>query len=154
MYQAFVLILVGLLIGGSLYFIREAGSGGSQLVLTSQVTDHAQGSDVTVDTVPGTYGCDSMSGCKDESTLKLTSDGDARLSSSFENGAEVVEEKGSWLFAQDGTMQILITGTDSETYGLPRIFFIRKVLSEALSGLQFDTKLYSGWTNPVFTKER
>lgn len=154
MYQAFVLTLVTILIGGSLYFIRSADQTGSTRALLSTTTEHVTKDDVTVDTLPGTYACDTQSGCKDEGTLKLFANGEANLSSSFENGAEVVEEKGSWLFAQDGTMQILITGTDNETYSLPRIFFIRKVLSEALSGLQFDTKLYSGWTNPVFTKER
>lgn len=155
MYQLFVVGLCGLALVGCVYFIQNADSGKvvTGRFSTSGGTSAVQDSTPLVDTLPGNYVCNASSGCQNPRILSLFQNGEMKLSASFENGVELLEEFGTWNLGEDGSVQILIRGTNSESYGTPRSLFIGTIHNGTLSGVRYDTTFYPDWKNPEFRKE-
>lgn len=152
MYQTFVLGLGLLLLTGLAYYIKHTDQNG--LVTGSFSTTTTTVIPATPESLPGVYMCNSSSGCENPRVLKIMGNGEVTLSSSFNNGVELVEEFGTWDVNDSGTVQILLTGTNSETYTMPRTILIGTSTSDTLSQLTFDTTLYGDWKNPVFLKDK
>lgn len=154
MYQTIVLGLGFLLFIGGAYLIQQTDKEG---VLSSAITPTSsvvEGATSTVQSnFDGIYVCDSDTGCLSPSTLVIEEEGYARMTTSYDNGVEVITESGTWIDKKEGRMTIYITGTDATTYPSPRVLSIKYASPTSLSGIIFDQSMYKEWTRPVFRKQ-
>lgn len=152
MYQTIVLGLGFLLLIGGGYLIKHIDNQNviGQSLTTKITSTTASSSSVFI---PGTYLCDTTSGCESPHVLLLSENGEAKMNSSYENGAEIVDEFGTWTTDQEGGASILLTSTANEVYSEPHVFTIRYVSNSTLSGITFDPAVYSDLKNPVFRKQ-
>lgn len=151
MYQTLVLGLGLLLITGLAYYIKHTDTNGVVTGSFSATTTTITPS--TSESIPGTYLCDQTSGCENPRSLHVFANGEVKLSSSFDNGVELIEEFGTWTTDQ-GTMQVVLTGTNAETYPTPRMIIIKTILEGKLSNLIFDSKFFTDWKNPHFLRNK
>lgn len=154
MYQTIVLGLGFLLLFGAAYLIKNTDDAGiltPNVVSTSNTTD--TGTSTPMRKLEGIYLCDSDSGCPNPSLLTMNEEGEVRMETTYDNGVEIVQESGTWKNEKDGSVTILITGTDVETYPVPRALSVKYVSSSSLSGLTFDPAVYKDWVRPVFRKQ-
>lgn len=154
MYQIIVLGLGFLLLFGSGYLIKsmdDAGIISSELNLATSTAVNATSSSQM--DMEGTYLCDTDTGCKSPSTLTISREGEVRMTTSYDNGVEVLQESGTWRTSKDGRVTIYITGTDSSVYPSPRVVSIKYASPSSLSGIMFDANAYKEWTIPVFRKQ-
>lgn len=152
MYQTIVLGLGFLLLFGGGYLIKHMDNQnviGTSLATTINTTTASSSSVL----LPGTYLCDTVSGCGSPHVLTLSENGEAKMNSSYGNGAEIVDEFGSWTVNKAGGASILLTSTANEVYPDPRTFTIKYVSSTTLAGITFDATAYTDLKNPVFRKQ-
>jgi hypothetical protein len=150
MYQNFVIGLGILAVAGLGYFINHADSQG--IVIGSATKKSVTVIAIPPDDIPGTYTCDSASGCENPKTLVIMAGGEATMRTTYENGAEIVEEMGSWTFVPEQGIQLAFTGTQAQVYQTPHALLIRKLESDRLGTMEFDHALFSGMENPYFTR--
>ena len=158
MYQTIVLGLGFLLVIGGGWLIQTMDTEG---VLASKFTQtktiNATSTTVATATpernLQGRYLCDSDSGCPNPSLLTLTSEGEVSMSTTYDNGVEMLQERGTWKNEKRDAATVIITGTDADIYASPRILSIRYVSPSALSGITFDARIYKDWVRPVFRKQ-
>lgn len=152
MYQTIVLGLGFLLLVGGGYLIKHMDNEnviGTSIATTINATTASSSSVM----LPGTYLCDMTSGCEDPHILSLSENGEAKMNSSYGNGAEIVDEFGSWTVNQEGGASVLLTSTANDVYPEPRVFVIRYVNNAALAGITFDASAYADMKNPIFRKQ-
>lgn len=161
MYQAFVLGLGVLLLFGVGYFIKSTDQTG---IVTSNLTTQshqasssssteAQGKPL-LETIQGTYVCDTDSRCANPRILVIAENGELNMTTSFDNGVEILEEIGTWTADAKGNVSLIITGTNSEIYPTPYILSARLVSSSTLLGVKTEGNLYKDWVNPLFRKRQ
>ena len=154
MYQTIVLGLGFLLLIGGAYLVQQTDKEGilsSAIIQTSSIVPDA--TSTVQNNFDGTYVCDSDTGCLSPSTLVIEKDGYARMTTSYDNGVEVITESGTWIDKKEGRMTIYITGTDTTTYPSPRVLSIKYASPTSFSGIIFDQSAYKEWTRPVFRKQ-
>ncbi len=150
MYQTIVLGLGFLLLVGGGYLIKNVDSEG---VVTTSLASPAEASSVlTLESLSGTYICDSSSGCENPRILDLSADGSVHMNTTYENGVEVLNEDGTWSIGINNRPVILLKGSTQETYPAPRMLSVRYASKTSLSGVTFDQKVYTDLKNPVFRK--
>lgn len=76
------------------------------------------------------------------------------MTTSFDNGVEILEEIGTWTADAKGNVSLIITGTNSEIYPTPYILSARLVSSSTLLGVKTEGNLYKDWVNPLFRKRQ
>lgn len=154
MYQMIVLGLGFLLLFGAGYLIKNTDNA---QILTSAFKTSTNPSDLATSTLAsaldGIYVCDIDTGCQNPSLLYVKGGGEVKMTTSYENGAEMLQETGTWRDERNGGITVMLTGTDAETYPAPHAFFVRYASSASLSGLTFGKKSFEGWTIPVFRKQ-
>lgn len=152
MYQTLVLGLGILLLVGVGYFIQHTDSQG---VISHSIEVTASSSSATAkqNTAPGTYLCDSENGCTNPRTLSIYEDGTLKLSTSFDNGVEVLDEAGTWKIENEGMMTIRITETATNVYQNPRTLQVKYISGTTLSGLSYDESQFKDLKNPVFIRQ-
>lgn len=162
MYQTIVLGLGFLLIIGGGWLIKVMDTEGiisSQFtkpkILNTTSTTTADGSATSSPerNLEGRYLCDSTSGCPNPSFLIITEAGEISMTTSYESGAEMLQEIGTWKNEKNGGASIMITGTDSGIYPTLRLLSIKYVSPTSLSGITFDPSIYKDWVRPVFKKQ-
>jgi hypothetical protein len=152
MYQTFVLGLGLLLVTGLAYYIKSTDTQG--VVTGSFSASTTTIVPATAESIPGVYTCSESSGCENPRQLSLFGNGEAKLSASFENGVELIDEFGTWTLNQEGALQVLLTGTNAEVYATPRTILMQTLTDTALSKALFDQSFYADWKNPSFIKEK
>jgi hypothetical protein len=152
MYQTIVLGLGFLLLIGGGYLIKNMDNQNviGQAATTTINSTTASSSSILL---PGIYLCDIASGCQSPHILTLSENGETKMNSSYENGAEIVDEFGTWTTNEEGGASILLTSTANEVYPEPRVFTIKYVSNNSLSGITFDETAYPDLKNPVFRKQ-
>lgn len=159
MYQTIVLGLGFLLIIGGGWLIKAMDTEGviSSNLTTTQATSTTTKDENATSTpernLEGRYVCDSSSGCPNPAVLTITKEGEISMTTSYESGAEMLQEVGTWKNEKDGGASIMITGTDSSIYPTPRLISVRYVSPTSLSGIVFDSRIYTDWVRPVFRKQ-
>lgn len=153
-YQAIVLGLGFLVLFGAGYLITTTDNAGILKTTITQTTDTADiATSTLVARLEGYYLCDSESGCSSPSSLTITQDGEVRMTTSYSEGVEILEETGTWKDEKGSGLKIFLTGTDSGLYPVPKSFFVKYVSSSSLSGIDFDSATYKDWIRPVFIKQ-
>lgn len=163
MYQTIVLGLGFLLLFGAGYLIKNIDKEGvvtstltsTQTAATSTGTSSASTTSANApdSAYLGTFICGPESGCASPSMLTVQENGEVSINTSYDNGVEMVQERGTWKSERGGGMTIVITGTDSELYAVPRTIFVKYATQKSLAGLSFDAKLHPDWLRPVFRKQ-
>jgi hypothetical protein len=159
MYQALVLGLGVLLIAGLGYFIKNTDQTGviNTTISTTQNTTSKGGATSTpveALSLAGTYVCDVDSKCPNPRTLVIYEDGGLRMTTSFDNGVEVLEETGTWIQGEDGSVTLLITGTNNELYVDPLPLSLKQISSSTLVGTETTAPQYRDWKDPIFRKQQ
>ena len=150
MYQAIVLGLGVLLVFGGGYLIKHTDTEG---VITSSLSQtHAATTDDTTATIPGSYQCDPLSGCDNPHTLTLTENGEAKLDTVYESGAEVGSESGTWKRDVGGKIVILFTSNVAGLYDVPHVMTIANVTKPTLAGINFSANMGEGMHKPIFAR--
>lgn len=148
MYQAFVLGLGALLVVGIGYFINETDQGG---VISSHIVEASSTSDTLKASLPGTYICDTEDKCIHPRVLTITSDETVTLVTSYENGAETIEESGTWTVNPEKKLTIIITGSKNGLYDTPYILGTQYVGAWTIvGGTQGE---YKEWSGAIFRKQ-
>ena len=150
MYQALVLGLGVLLVGGIGYFINHSDQAG---VLSSAIVEETSSSTAESmrQSLPGTYVCDVDSKCPNPRVLTLSEEGNAIMTTTYENGAEVVEEQGTWNTTSGGKAVIFLTGNAMTQYGSPYTLLTKYVNPWTIVGGAGGT--YKDWTNSIWRKK-
>lgn len=152
MYQTLVLGLGILLLIGVGYFIEHTDQAG---IITSAVSTEVSTSTTqnTPTNIAGTYVCDVDSKCNDPKVLVLKDDGELHMTTSYASGVEILEEVGTWLLEAKGDVAIFLTGTNTEVYVAPHMFYLRKVSDMTLVGLPSTNPEYKEWGSSLFRKK-
>jgi hypothetical protein len=151
MYQKLVLGLGSLLLIGLGYFITHTDSNGA-LKASLSARDVVTASS-SAEILSGEYVCDTDSGCKNPRVLTISPEGGATIETSYANGAELLDELGTWRMGNGGKVFIILTGTTHDTYPAPRVLTARYSSKTSLSGITFDATQYPDLDNPVFRKQ-
>jgi hypothetical protein len=152
MYQTIVLGLGFLLLFGGGYLIKHMDDQG--VIGASIATQVEASATTTLVSLSGIYVCDNSSGCDNPRILSLSADGTVTMNASYENGAEVVNEVGTWSVGINNRPIILLTGTTAgEEYSTPRMLTVRYTSKNSLSGIAFDQKVYPDLIKPIFRRE-
>jgi hypothetical protein len=159
MYQALVLGLGVLLIAGLGYFIKQTDQAGvinTTLSTTQSATSTGDASSAKTDSLAlvGIYVCDVDSKCPNPRTLVIYEDGGLRMTTSFDNGVEMLEETGTWLQGKEGDVTLLITGTNNELYADPHPLSLKQISSSTLIGTGSSDPEYGDWKDPIFRKQQ
>lgn len=159
MYQTLVLGLGVLLIAGLGYFIKSTDQTGvitttlfaTSTATTGEATSTAQ---LSSSRIEGLYLCDIDSKCPDPRTLIIYEDGGLRMTTSFDNGVEVLEETGTWIQDKEGNITLLITGTNNELYVDPLPLSLKQISSSTLVGTGSSAPQYKDWKESIFRKQQ
>ncbi|MFA6608815.1 MAG: hypothetical protein WCT07_02815 [Candidatus Paceibacterota bacterium] len=152
MYQTIVLGLGFLLIIGGGYLIKSIDKEGlikQSFLKDSKVTNIL----ATIETVPGTYMCNESLRCDNSRTMTLSPSGEVQILTSYNNGAELLNENGSWKIEQGGLISVFLTDSTTEHYEIPHLFLIQSVSTSTLSKISFDSGLYPDMHKPIFIKQ-
>lgn len=151
MYQSIVLGLGFLLLLGGGYLIKHMDQEG---VIESSVasSDASYVSSMNKSSIAGTYVCDTDSKCPNPRVLTLGDDGVLTLTTSYEDGAQVLQENGTWDVGTNKIM-LMITGTQDESYTEQKMLFLKR-LSELTLVPDISMKTtYKDLGNPIFRKQ-
>ncbi|HCC05993.1 TPA: hypothetical protein DEP94_01365 [Candidatus Nomurabacteria bacterium] len=151
--NTFQVVVIGALIlvfGGSIYYFIKADSQGilSQSISGNRLEQNQQ----RMVEVSGNYYCSTLSGCKNLYDLSLNENGAFELTISYNEGAEILAEKGDWSIVERGYIKLNIIGNQSTNYDIPKTIIIKSVKTSTLSNLVYSDKQYSDMKNPVFSK--
>lgn len=148
MYQTFVLILGALFIAALGYFITSSDRAG---FVISNVGDSQASSSISLESIQGVYVCDTDSKCSNARILKLLPTGDMRMTTSYADGAETLEEFGTWTIDREGRVQVRVIGTPVKDYLDTIVLPLRKVSATSLVGEPAQGP-YEDWVKPIFRK--
>jgi len=149
MYQTIVLGLGFLLLVGGAYLIKRTDQSGviQNTISTASSTQYDAAS------ITGTYICDTDSKCQNPRILTMTDDGELTLTTSYDNGVEVLRENGSWKMDSEGNVTFIITGTPTELYEEPFTLLLKRVSSSTIVAAKSAKVLYKEWGAPIFRKQ-
>ncbi len=151
MYQKLVLGVGLLSLIGLGYFIKHTDN--ARVLESSLSTRPVITASSSSEMLSGDYMCDTDSGCENPRVLTISPEGGATIETSYADGAEIVDELGTWRVGSGGKVFIILTGTTHELYPTPRVFSARYSSRTTLSGITFDTALYQDLKNPVFRRQ-
>jgi len=151
--NTFQVVVIGALIlvfGGSIYYFIKADSQGilSQSISGNRLEQNQQ----RMVEVSGNYYCSTLNGCKNLYDLSLNENGTFELTISYNEGAEILAEKGDWSVVERGYIKLNIIGNQATSYDIPKTIIIKSVKTSTLSNLVYSDKQYSDMKNPVFSK--
>jgi hypothetical protein len=150
MYQFIVLGLGFLLLFGGGYLIKKSDKEGV-LQQSYSATKYASGSSTpSTITFKGLFTCEG-SKCQDPRNLVVSEDGTVQLSTTYNDGVEVLNELGTWTEDKDGNITLSITGTPSMAYDKPLVIALRQVTPFTLVSISGTT--YKNWGSPTFRKQ-
>lgn len=158
MYQVTVLgILFALLLGGGYYITKSDNKSmisGTLLEEKSMQTDFIP----TAENIVGRYLCDRASGCENEKTLAILSDGNVEISTNKNEGIEISNdvEKGQWSLGNGNTVVMSFDKTyteGDESTTTTSTLFVQSVSSTTLAKISFDRNIYKDMKKPVFTRQ-
>ena len=147
-------MVVGLLVlvlgGSAFYFIRADRYG----VLSQSISGtRADVISERVSEVSGDYTCSSSNGCQDSTSLTLNEDGTFNLTTTYQDGAETLAEKGRWFISGKGKgITLNVSGNQNEDYQTSKKIVVNQITVAALSKLAFSKEDYSNMENPMFWK--
>ncbi len=151
--NTFQVIVIGTLLalfGGSGYYFFKADNHG---ILKQSITGNKlESNQQRMIEVSGNYTCITQNGCKDPYTLSLSEDGRCNLSVSYGDGAEILDEKGSWSIGEMGYITLSIEGNQSINYDVPKTILIKSVGTSTLARIFYTDKQYQNMTIPKFIK--
>jgi hypothetical protein len=152
MYQLIVLGLGFLLLFGGGYLIKKSDKAGvlGSSFASSSVTASSSAAVPSSITFNGVYSCDGAK-CSDPRNLIVSEDGTVQLSTTYNNGVEVLNEIGTWTEDNEGKITIAITGTQSEAYDKPVTILLRQVTPFTLVSVNGTS--YKNWGAPTFRKQ-
>ena len=149
MYQTLTLTLGALFLAALGYFITSSDRTG--LVTSNTGSSYATSSSVSLESIQGVYVCDTDSKCSNARILKLLPTGDMRMTTSYADGAETLEEFGTWTIDKEGRVQVRVIGTPIKDYLDTIILPLRKVSAISLVGEPAQGP-YEDWVKPIFRK--
>lgn len=151
--NTFQIVVIGALIlifGGSGYYFIKADSQG---ILSQSITGNKlEPSQQRMVEVSGNYYCSTLNGCKNLYDLVLNENGTFELTISYNEGAEILAEKGDWSIVERGYIKLNILGNQSTNYDIPKTIIIKSVGTSTLSNLVYIDKQYNDMKKPVFLK--
>lgn len=148
MYQTFVIGLGFLVVIGLGYFIHRTDTSGL-IIDKTPYQEVSSSTSPVVQLAAGTYLCDVDSKCTVPYVLTVQEGGEATLTTSFENGAEVLTERGTWKI-EEGKLVLVLTGTDTLTYELGVTLRLEKSGTTSLRGVSTSDASRKGWVGGLF----
>jgi hypothetical protein len=101
----------------------------------------------------GTYVCDTDTGCSNPRVLTLSRGGGVQMTTTYESGAEIVRENGTWASGRSASLNVRIVGTEQNTYSQPVMLKLKRVGTSTYQGGTSSSMEYQDWPSSLFSKQ-